>query len=81
VQKTGISNTDSAAPRILGGMATKLSDLSIDDLRALLRANEASIGPDSTSTRIIRRELQQKLREEEARKQSSDSRKAGRAAP
>jgi hypothetical protein len=62
-------------------MATKLSDLSIDDLRALLRANEVSVGPDSTSTRIIHRELQRKLQEEEARKQSSGSASTGRTGP
>jgi hypothetical protein len=42
-------------------MATKLSDLSIDDLRATLRATEDSAGPNSTSVRIIRRELDRKL--------------------
>ena len=60
-------------------MATKLSDLSIDDLLALLRANEVSIGVEATSTRIIRRELQRKLQEDEARKQSSGSASTGRA--
>ena len=52
-------------------MATKLCDLSVDDLRAILRANEVSIGPDATSTRIIRRELQRKL--QDASKQSPGS--------
>ena len=62
-------------------MATKLSDLSIDDLRALLRANEVSIGAEATSTRIIRRELQRKLQEDETRKQLSGPASTGRAAP
>jgi hypothetical protein len=48
-------------------MATKLSDLSIDDLRASLQATEVSAGPNSVSARIIRRELQQKEVAEKAR--------------
>jgi ApbE superfamily uncharacterized protein (UPF0280 family) len=58
-------------------MAPKLSDLSIADLRATLRANEASIGPDATSTRIIRRELQRKLQEEENRKKTGKKPEVG----
>jgi DNA-binding transcriptional regulator YiaG len=38
--------------------ARKLSDLPINELRAILRATEASAGLNSTSARIIRRELQ-----------------------
>ena len=41
-------------------MAIKLCDLPIDELRAILRATELSAGTDSTSARIIRRELQAK---------------------
>lgn len=47
-------------PREYTGMGTKLSDYSIDDLRAMLRATENSAGPNSTSARIIRRELNRK---------------------
>ena len=82
VLPAGISNTDSAGPAIFTGMATRLSDLSIDDLRATLRATEASAGRNCTSARIIRRELQRKVEEEQARKQSSNSTNTlGRAAP
>jgi hypothetical protein len=45
----------------LGGMSKKLSDLSVEELRKLLRANEQAIGANATSTRIIRRELDRKL--------------------
>ena len=67
VQQTGGHNPGSAVSRILASMATKLSDHSIDDLKAMLLATEASAGPDSVSARIIRRELQRKLREAESR--------------
>jgi hypothetical protein len=52
---------------ILGRMAPKLSDLSIDDLQASLEATEASVGRDSVSVRIMRRELQRKLQEQSRR--------------
>jgi hypothetical protein len=55
--------TDSLAPRILWGMARKLSDYSIDDLRTTLRATELSAGKDSQSAKIIRCELDHKLRQ------------------
>jgi len=63
-------------------MATKLSDLSIDDLRAMLRATEVSAGRNSTSARIIRRELQRKLDEQNPpANQTPETQDTGRAAP
>jgi hypothetical protein len=60
-------------------MATKLCEYSIDDLRAMLRATELSAGTNSTSAKIIRRELMRKLEQANISAQKSDSSNARRA--
>jgi hypothetical protein len=41
-------------------MSNKLCDLSVVDLRRILRATERSVGRNSVSAKIIRRELEKK---------------------
>ena len=53
----------------MAGMATKLTDLTVGELREALAATEQLVGKDSASARVLRRELRQRERHDAERRQ------------